>query len=447
MVFIAPPKYTCGDLTKAVNDSVYFTSVHGGFEPNPYNEKTKTIYAYAVAFAKDRYPKSLFIQEIKENPLGLTVLCQTEGNEKPIADMVSIMVHSNPNDPYSDEGIEQQKQQEAQAADQRKSDAILSKENAADRRLIASWKRGTAQTVPPEKIIVWMPSRDGTPKLYQVGPYQITLTFNGRGDIDYKATLTVASDGRRFSVPLVLATDNDSGLKGAHAAFAVVKLDPANPNYQVMASYNTGGNHEVQYTKIADLERTAWKLIDVSEIDEGDFKLPADVDGDGIPDIVTFLNTMDGFADSSADEWLPAVIFDLANGALRDVTASSDFGRKLLAKDVLGAKKSCLHAQNESPPDPNAAPSPGACAAYVLDTVRLDHSQLLAALEFDEQQTNTNSSFDTGCKVALSPQTYECPGGQEKWHSRKEALVGTLREAGYISNDEAQGALAELSQQ
>jgi hypothetical protein len=57
---------------------------------------------------------------------------------------------------------------------------------------------------------------------------------------------------------------------------------------------------------------------------------------------------------------------------------------------------------------------------------------LLPALEFDEQQTSTNSSFDAGCRVPLSPQTYECPNGQKKWHSRKQALVGTLQESGYI---------------
>jgi hypothetical protein len=293
---------------------------------------------------------------------------------------------------------------------------------------------GRTTHAEPNKMIYWNPLHDGNPKTYIVGDYGLTFKLkctHGLGNCQ-DILLTVRSEGHQR----IVTSDNaisDWADGRPIAAAAVSHLDTATRKSQIVfATQNSDGSGVSLSVKVVDPIHGRLEVLELpTDIDElpsaveesGNFKVPADLDGDGVPDIEIADGRFNSTFSCHACSWYPPLVYEIENGRLREQTYSQRV-RTLIAADMTMAKAACLKRDGTQN---------GACAGYVADAARV--GQFSSAWKVVLANYDKNDLYDQGCRVALGA-NYSCPQGQQKYTNFPEALAGFLTEWGYITPEQ-----------
>ena len=176
------------------------------------------------------------------------------------------------------------------------------------------------------------------------------------------------------------------GFSPASAQFQVVRVDPRDPNPQILFASNTGGAHCCAEFVLIEHVGTRWKAVELGPWDgDGLVRPETDVDGDGIVDLAfrdnRFLYAFDAYAWS----WPPPLFLNVTGGRVVDVSRAPRY-RAFFARDMAEAKKHCAGHAN------------GACAAYVADAARVGRLDEAWTFMLASFRRDDNWDYPTRCK-------------------------------------------------
>jgi hypothetical protein len=190
----------------------------------------------------------------------------------------------------------------------------------------------------------------------------------------------------------------------------------------VMLQSFSGGAHCCNHVQLAGLSGGRLKRVDLGSWDGGEIDAPRDISGDGVADFVMrddrFLYAFAPYAMSFA----PPQILNVIDGQVVDVSRQPAF-RRLYSDTMREAGRVCLSGKD-------GVTRNGSCPAYLASAARvgeLDNAwrEMLAAYD-----PAANWDLPKGCRVKISGQ---CPSGyQISYNSYPEALLGFLRDTGYV---------------
>lgn len=266
-------------------------------------------------------------------------------------------------------------------------------------------------TDPLDQWIEWDASRGATD--HRIAGYRIRVSTTLEASGLYAARVEL-TDG----AGLTHEVTGEGASWAAGAAFAVTRLDPADPVAQVLVSTFSGGAHCCVSLQVLESREGGWRTYDLGEWDGDRPSLPQDLDGDGRLEFrfrdQAFLYAFAPYADS----WAPSVIRRLVDGRVEDMSGAEAF-RPVYVSDAAGARAACLDRSN------------GACAAYVAASARAGRldaawSEMLTAYDQESDWT-----LPRACRVRTAA---VCPQGAElTFATFPEALQWFLGENGYTA--------------
>lgn len=243
------------------------------------------------------------------------------------------------------------------------------------------------------------------------------------GGYRIEASSTLNSDG--LYAPRIQLTDaagvttevfGEGTGYSASAAFAVVKLDPADTASQVLVSTFTGGAHCCSVLSMHESRDGQWRIADLGSWDGDRPAMPRDLDGDGVKEF-QFVDQAFLYAFASyAESWAPPVVHKVTNGHVQDASKAAAF-RAVFARDAAESRTACLDRSN------------GACAAYVASAARIGRLDAAWAEMLGAYDQASDWILPTACRVRTAG---SCPVGAEMTFSTyPEALQWFLGEHGY----------------
>ncbi|WP_134499488.1 S1C family serine protease [Microvirga pakistanensis] len=206
-----------------------------------------------------------------------------------------------------------------------------------------------------------------------------------------------------------------------NAEIAVVRLDPATPEPQIVFSSFWGGAHCCTVTIIATKVGTEWRVVQGKTIDgDGGYTFD-DIDGDGAAELLSVDQSfLYAFAPYSMS-WAPESIAKLSGDRIVDVTAHPSFRtymrQELFRMEYLAGREPSLWRSN------------GFLAAWVATKSILG--------EFDDAWNRMLPLYDRSADWPLTECTVakvdgSCPDGKERTIAFPVALRKHLEEEGYI---------------
>jgi len=213
----------------------------------------------------------------------------------------------------------------------------------------------------------------------------------------------------------------ESSIEVPNAEVAVLRLDPASAEPQVVFSSFWGGAHCCTVTKIVTKVGTEWRVVQGKTIDGDGGYIFDDMDGDGAAELLSvdqsFLYAFAPYAGS----WAPKTIAKLAGDRLIDVTAHPNFRtymrQELYRIEYLASREPSLWRSN------------GFLAAWVATKAVVG--------EFDDAWSRMLPLYDRSTDWPLTECTVAkvnglCPDGKERIIEFPVALRKHLEEEGYI---------------
>jgi len=213
----------------------------------------------------------------------------------------------------------------------------------------------------------------------------------------------------------------ESSIEVPNAEVAVLRLDPASAEPQVVFSSFWGGAHCCTVTKIVTKVGTEWRVVQGKTIDGDGGYIFDDIDGDGAAELLSvdqsFLYAFAPYAGS----WAPKTIAKLAGDRLIDVTAHPNFRtymrQELYRIEYLASREPSLWRSN------------GFLAAWVATKAVVG--------EVDDAWSRMLPLYDRSTDWPLTECTVAkvnglCPDGKERTIEFPVALRKHLEEEGYI---------------
>ena len=230
----------------------------------------------------------------------------------------------------------------------------------------------------------------------------------------YIPVLTVSVDG----VKVAEATGTETDFNDPTASASIAEIDPDNPLPEVYFASYSGGAHCCTTIIVASQAGDTWVAAPVGDFD-GDGDYLADLEGDGIAEIVTvdnrFLYQFDSYAASAA----PLVIYTVRAGEVVDVTLDTRF---------LPAHREWLAHVEESVEPADKWTSRGFIAGWLAEKVRLGEGPTA----WEELNANWDFATDEGQEICLTGgQPEDCAEDQLKTVKFPEQLQLFLAENGY----------------
>ena len=266
---------------------------------------------------------------------------------------------------------------------------------------------------PAEQMIEWIADRDGSPRTWRSGGLVITLTARQGAEGSAAEVRVESPDGRNLRR---LGQENP---QYASASFGVGRIDQRVTGPQVLFASFSGGAHCC--TRMELFERVAgrWRVVDLGQWDGGPLSaFPADVDGDGVRDLVLSDERFDYAFASHAESMPPPRIYNVVGGAFVDVSAAPRY-RRVFEQALRETETQCRQHNN------------GACAAFVANAARLGRAQWAWQVMLRSYDRSSDWSYPTHCLATRGPEN-ACPAGRAiTFRGMPEALSWFLRDTGY----------------
>lgn len=216
-------------------------------------------------------------------------------------------------------------------------------------------RAAVAQKPAPAPVwIAWDAEKDGSPRAYQVGAFNVTAS-KAKADRLLRPMLTI-SDGQGDPLELPGAEGSPGTVR---AEFTAAALDRRAAAPQLLVRTFTYGAHCCFKYQLVERAGVRWFVHDLGQYDGAGMPTPADVDGDGRLELVggdqRFLYAMTAYAFSAA----PPQVQEVVDGKLVDVSADPRY-RAAYERDAPKARQACA-----------SEPQPGACLAYAATMARL----------------------------------------------------------------------------
>ena len=262
----------------------------------------------------------------------------------------------------------------------------------------------------------WAIAKDGDRKSYSAASLVVTLMKGKDEDGDTAPEITVKSMDGRVGRVIGQPWSDDT----IQADFGVGKIDPRNDTSEVVFSTYSGGAHCCTDTKILELTKSGWVVLDLGPHDGDTPLFPADVNGTSTRAFVLYDDRFLYAFASHADSYSPPQVFVIRDAKLVDESASGKF-RAVYGKDLKETEAGCRKHQN------------GACAGFVADATRLGRFDEAWATMLQNYNKTDDWQLPTDCDVELG-KTGECPKGHEhKFGNYPDALRAFLKRNGYIA--------------
>lgn len=268
---------------------------------------------------------------------------------------------------------------------------------------------------PLAEFSAWDQSKDGSPKIYNIG--NVKLTFTAVKDKSRENAVFPVLTLNAVGIPPI-SIKGEQGYDNAAANFSVGRYDPKAPAPQIIFTSYTGGAHCCTRVLLIEPVNGEWKTIDLDTWDgEGLGGVPRDEDGDGTGDFVFYDNSFLYTFASYADSYAPPLIMNVIAGKPANVSTSPRYAA-LYRQNMANARPDCLKHSN------------GACAAYVADAARV--GEFDAAWKFMLANYDPKSDWDlpTRCKGPMYG--FDCKGTPIKPKDYPESLRWFLEDRGYI---------------
>lgn len=205
-------------------------------------------------------------------------------------------------------------------------------------------------------MIQWDSSKDGDPRIYQIGEWKITLRSEKTGEsleeggAEYKLMTSVLAVNSPKSQKIVV--------RGVVTGFAEAQFAVTETNQIVFATYS-GEMDDYSNTKVVSLSQNKWTVADLGDrVGKPSSDIPRDLDGDGKVDFVfkddRFIAALSDYESSGA----PTQILNVDGERVLDVTREPRFQAKIRAS-MKANREGCSRKLN------------GMCAAYVADAASL----------------------------------------------------------------------------
>lgn len=206
-----------------------------------------------------------------------------------------------------------------------------------------------ADTVPQNQWIEW---EEGQPvSNFHVAGFDIQMTAGLDDDLRVPVMTVTAPDGQTVQV-------HGEGKSGkVSARFAVVQLNAASDERQILFSSFSYGAHCCAVPYLVEMTKDGWRTVTMGAWDGDQIELPKDVDGDGIKEFVLrdqgFLYSFSPYADS----YPPIVVYAVNDGRFEDVSGQTKY-RELFIDELPIMKEACEQGGN------------GSCAGYAATAAR-----------------------------------------------------------------------------
>jgi hypothetical protein len=244
---------------------------------------------------------------------------------------------------------------------------------------------------------------------------EVTLRPLDRDDDASHASATVR-------IPGYLLTEVTAGGGTNWSWVGIGRLSASDPAPSILLGGFTGGANCCATLKLIVPEGGRIRVLDFDGIEGAPHyeSFPADVDRDGVVDLVGQDNRFRYAFSSGAGSLSPPLIFNVQRGRIVDVSTLPPF-RPMWEHFASEARAICADQSNE---DRN-----GGCAAYVAAAARLGrYSQAMREVE---TLAHPGGMLPEACNVALAD--HVCPAGRElRFSTFPSALTWFLRTNGYI---------------
>ncbi len=270
-----------------------------------------------------------------------------------------------------------------------------------------------AAPTPVGAMVVWNSGQNGASKTFSSGGVTVTLSVHHGAQGEMAPTIRAEAGGQALSLV------GDPSELPAAANAGVGRLDASAEGLQVLFSDYTGGAHCCDHVRVLERLRGAWRVVDVAKVEGGPLEaFPADLDGDGVADIVL---PDDRFAYAFtyyAASHMPPRIYNLANGVVVDVSASPKYAQ-VFRQDMARAAEGCRQHGN------------GACAAYVADAARVGEFARAWRVMLASYDKTARWDWPRECLVHAPPG--RCPKSKQRtFPNMPDALKAFLIRLGYI---------------
>ena len=273
----------------------------------------------------------------------------------------------------------------------------------------------TAEAIPAPvaTMLSWAPRDDEETETFLIENYALTLSTH------------VHSNGERVAFMRARAPSGEStsihgqvGYPIPSAGFGVGRLDGKSDTHQVIFTSYTGGLHCCTKITVLELIQGKWRRIELGLWDGDPVpEFPADVDGDGTPDIVLNDDRFDYAFAPYTESRKPPRIFNIENARLVEVGHAARYDA-IYEADMKATHGGCIKGKN------------AACAAFVASASRLGRREWAWGIMLRHYTRATDWDFPTKCKVKRVNDL--CPPGQtEQFREFPDALAWFLSDTGY----------------
>jgi S1-C subfamily serine protease len=249
----------------------------------------------------------------------------------------------------------------------------------------------------------------------QIGDLTLMLSGRRAGDDMQAPVVSILQDRRTiFQTSL-----DESKTTLANATATALRLDPSNPDPQILVSSNWGGAHCCMVNRIVTRIDGQWRAIEARTLDGGGYSFE-DIDGDGAYELVSIDNGFLYRFGPYVTSYAPRRIERLIGSRLVDVTHEPRF-QDYLRQDVFRLEH-WAHMQTD------LWRTNGFLAGWVAAKSLVGQVGDAWGRMLNLQESNP----DWTLTVCLSPkQGGECPKGQERPASFPAALRQHLEQNGY----------------
>ena len=269
--------------------------------------------------------------------------------------------------------------------------------------------RPAVTAAPLGKSIDWSEAQDGAAHTYVAG--NLRLTASSRGD---DCLLAVQGPGAAK-----ISLKSECG-GGPSSSFMVARLEADNTAPGVIFTTNSGGHHCCSMVTMAFYRGGRWTAKALGEYEtDAEPGSPADLDGDGVPELIAADSRFDYAFDDFARSRRPIIVYNIRGGKLIDVTRSKP---ALVEKEADAYGAECRQHIN------------GACAAYVADMARLGRVREAWRVMLADHDRRSGWDYWPCTNSGIGA---ECPPGTPKGRDMAVSLKGFLIENGYMNKAQA----------
>ena len=287
--------------------------------------------------------------------------------------------------------------------------AIVSPQPAPAQKAAAS----DPASIAPGASYDWVSDKAPDEVRLKAGPYDLLIRKRMVQDL-IGPTVTISSGEQSVDLEQV------EGWPGHSYPISLIELEKGAP--AVLLQSYTGGAHCCNSIQLVGLFDGKLKTIDLGQWDGEPGDPPKDVSGDGRPDFVMYDNRFLYAFASYGDSFAPPQILNIVNGDYADVSARPEF-RPLFAKAMKESGEVCRQGEHERNPN-------GACPTFVASAARIGQLDKAWAVMLKSYDPDSDWPLPDNCMV--STKDGNCPKDKVRFHSYPEALLGFLKDRGYI---------------